>query len=188
MDLTGPAGLAITAQDGDELLTLTDVRVTKAVVANGGDGSLDVVTNGSTLGSLSLTSIGREPGNPYDGTTLTANATTVAGPVTLKSGAGVRLEYTGGSTGAVSVTAGPGGFTTNDFYGATTVNGNVTVKGYRRLTKSGADLTVTGDVAITPTGSVTEHQRSDPAGPERHGGRRAAWTTSFDYRAENTPT
>jgi hypothetical protein len=151
LDLTGPAGLVLTAQDGDEALTLTDVRVTRGVTANGGEGSLDAFTTGSSFGALSLSSVGRQSGNPFDGTTLTATSTTIAGAVNLKSGAGARLEFTDGATGPVTVTAGPAGYTTNDFGGTVTVNGNVTVKGFRNslTTVVGADVTVTGDVSVT---------------------------------------
>jgi hypothetical protein len=151
LDLTGPAGLVVNAQDGDESLTLVDVRVTRGVTANGGEGSLDAFTTGSSFGSLSLTSVGRQPGNPFDGTTLTATGTTIAGAVSLKSGAGARLEFTDGTTGPVTVTAGPAGYTTNDLGGTVTVNGNVTVKGFRNslTTVVGADVTVTGDVSVT---------------------------------------
>ncbi|HVK11179.1 MAG TPA: hypothetical protein VM597_20590 [Gemmataceae bacterium] len=151
LDLTGAGGLVVTALDGDETLTLNDVRVTKAVTANGGDGSFDVIAVGGTLGSVSLTSVGRQPSNPYDGTTLTATGTTVTGSVALKSRAGALLDWSDGATGPVTVTAGSGGYTTSTFHGTTTVTGNLTVKGFRNTLTADrlADLTVTGDVSVS---------------------------------------
>ena len=71
----------------------------------------------------------------------------------MKSGNGVNLEYTNGSTGSIMLTSGRYGFSTTNFYGNPTVNGNITIRGYRHSLNAGpgSDATVTGDLSMTAT-------------------------------------
>jgi hypothetical protein len=156
VDVLGPAGLKFTALDGDEEFIVQGASVTKAVTATGGEGALDVTTIGGQYGSLVLNSVGYATGNPFRGVNLNLNGTTVTGTVAVTSKLGINVDWTNGTTGPVSVSAGTRGFVVADFHGTSVIHGNLTVRGLR-LTVSPEDdstLTVDGDLSVVGLDSV----------------------------------
>ncbi|HEX3151094.1 MAG TPA: hypothetical protein VHR66_23645 [Gemmataceae bacterium] len=158
LDLTGAGGLKFMAGEGPEALYLTGVNITKALSADGGDGNLSVVTNGGTIGSVSIKSMGPSSGLSTNAAGFAPTGTTVTGAVNIKSNAGANATLTGATTGAFTLAGGSlaGSDTTIETNGVNAIHGNLKVTGNRHslIGRSGSSLTVDGDINISGTGYV----------------------------------
>jgi hypothetical protein len=159
LEVDGLGGLKVTGADGPEQLTLTGVTVPRALTADGGEGNLTVVDNGSTFGTINLKSAGPAAGSSTNALTLTANGTKVAGPVLMKSATGAALYLAGAETGPITFTTGNassgGGFVELDA-GTSKVHGDLKLSGSRLslYTRTGADFTVDRTLSLVGTGNV----------------------------------
>lgn len=156
LNVLGVNGLKLTALEGDEQVRLIDTQIKNTFKGDGGIGIFDVATQGGTIGSIALNSVGIQPANPQWGTSFALNGTTVARAVTLSSQSGVNFDFNEGTTGAVTLTAGASGFVTSTIRGVATINGNFLAKALRpsMRVQEGAKLTVNGSLSISGVAAV----------------------------------
>jgi hypothetical protein len=159
LEVDGFGGLKLTGADGPEVLTLNGLTVARALTADGGEGNLTVIDNGSTIGTVNLKSAGPSAGYSTNALTLTANGTKVAGPVLMKSATGAALYLAGAETGPITFSTGNassgGGFVEVDA-GASKVHGDLKMTGSRLslYTRTGGTLTVDRGLSLIGTGFV----------------------------------
>jgi hypothetical protein len=159
LGVDGFGGIKLTGADGPEQLTLTGMTVGRSLTADGGEGNLTVIDNGSTFGTVNLKSAGPSAGYSTNALTLTANGTKVAGPVLMKSATGAALYLAGAETGPITLGSGnadTGGAIVEVDAGASKVHGDLKVTGGRLslYTRTAADLTVDRAVSLVGTGYV----------------------------------
>jgi hypothetical protein len=158
LEVGGAGGLKVTGEDGTEQVTLTAVKVTRALSVDGGEGNTSVITFGGTMASATLKSAG--PGNGYSTTaiSLAATGTKVAGPVSLKSPTGSSLTLDSAELGPVTMAGGKAGFygaSVETTAGASTVHGDLKLTGGRISVVTRGDATGASSLAVDGAFSAT---------------------------------
>jgi len=163
LEIGGLGGLRVTGQDGTEYLSLSNLKVTGPVNADGGDGGMGVNVQGGTLGSVTVKSAGAGYGLNNSTTAVTFQGSRVTGPVSVKGATETRLSLDTAELGPTTVSGGKSSFngaSVETTAGASKIHGDLKLIGGRLsvYTQGGATggTSLTVDRLLSITGSIVD--------------------------------
>jgi hypothetical protein len=163
LEVGGIGGVRVTAEDGTEYPSLSNLKVTGPVFIDGGDGGIGVTVNGGTLGSMSVKSAGAGYGLDNSTTAVTFQGARVIGPVSVKGATETRLSLDTAELGPTTVSGGKNSFNganVETTAGASTIHGDLKLTGGRlsMYTQGGATgaTSLTVDRLLSLTGSIVD--------------------------------